>query len=190
MVTITNNRVRFGFGLIELMVSMSIITIVIGVVLTRHGAFNSAVLLRNQAYEIAFNIREAQQLAVSGGESSSSTGQKQRYGVAFSTANNGDINKNTWLLYKDNNNNGIYNTNIDTELKRVTIDKRFYLAGLKVPSNTNDTRVVFERPFYDAMFYVGNSLQAGPLEIIVSAVADPSKKRIVTVTTAGQITVQ
>ena len=47
-----------GFGLIELMVSISVMAIVSAIILVKQNSFNGAILLRSQTYEIALDVRE------------------------------------------------------------------------------------------------------------------------------------
>ena len=54
-----------GFTLIELLVSIAIIGIVTAIVLVKYSAFDSTVLLKGAAYEIALALREAQVKSVS-----------------------------------------------------------------------------------------------------------------------------
>lgn len=54
-----------GFTLIELLISMAIISIITGIVLVKYNSFDSTVLLKNQAYEIALLLRESQIKSVS-----------------------------------------------------------------------------------------------------------------------------
>ena len=56
---------RAGFTLVELLISIAIIGIITGIVLTKYGGFDSSVLLKSLAYEIALSLREAQIKSVS-----------------------------------------------------------------------------------------------------------------------------
>lgn len=196
MVSPQKNTPSLGFSLIELIVSISIVTIVTGIVIARHNAFNGAILLRNQAYEIAFVVHEAQQLAVSGQTSDLNSTQKQRYGVAFSTGTTGDINKQSILLYKDNNNNRLYDAATDDEIKTYRLDNRFEIARIMTGSSSgSNMRVVFERPFFDAKFYRDNlaAIQSGPARIIirpVNSTASNVPERVINISNSGQITVE
>lgn len=192
MVSLKKNIPSLGFGLIELIVSLSIVTIVTGIVVAKHNAFNGAILLRNQAYEIAFIIREAQQLAVSGQTADDLTEvQKQRYGVAFSLTTSGEVNKQAIVLYKDNNDNARYDAN-DEDQKTYRLDSRFEIVDLTT-SNTSrqNMRVVFERPLFDAKFYreSANQVERGTATIVIRPVGKDTPERIITVSSAGQVSV-
>ncbi len=72
---------KSGFTLTELLISCAIIALVSTIVLVKYGSFDSTVLLKSAAYEIALTLREAQVRSVSvsgeGGEFS------YPYGVTF-----------------------------------------------------------------------------------------------------------
>lgn len=131
-----------GFGLIELMVSISIMALVSAIIITRQSAFNGAVLLRNQAYEVAFALREAQLLAVSGGDDSS-----RMYGVAFDTAT---ANQRTYRIFRDANNNGALDSGEQIGLTG-QLDARFEIRGV-TPVVGTQMAVIFTRPNFDARF--------------------------------------
>jgi len=70
-----------GFTLIELLIAAAIIGIVSAIVLTKYSSFDSTVLLKSAAYEIALTLREAQIKSVS--VSRSTIGFDYPYGVSF-----------------------------------------------------------------------------------------------------------
>ena len=179
-----------GFGLIELMVSISIMALVSTVIVTRQSSFNGAVLLRNQAYEVAFALREAQQLAVSGADESART-----YGVAFDTA---VANQQTYRIFRDANNNARFDVGEQVGLTG-KLDPRFEVRALS-PQSGGLLTVVFTRPNFDARFCTGSSgcstpaqFAAGPgyidvarLNVATNGVGDV---RRVQVSATGQISV-
>jgi len=188
-------KFQHGFGLIELMVSITIITMVSGVVIARHNSFNGAVLLRNQAYEIAFALRETQLLAVSG----SSPDNTQQYGVYFS-----NLNKNAYIVFRDNNGDGTYTNTDDVQIGPIgVIDRRFEIRNIfynniiTVPSNgtVSNLSVSFRRPNFDALF----KQASGPYRNNGSAYIDIARKgvsgtgvgdvRRVEITSTGQVIV-
>ncbi len=149
------NTLQIGFGLIELMVSISIVVLVTSVILARHDSYNSAVLLRSQAYDIALKMREVQLQAVS------AVGQGDEYrnvtGLYFNTT----LNPNSYLVFVDGFGGGEKNFNYDLgeEIgKRENIDRRFELDQITLTGAGESTpqavSIIFERPNFDARFYV------------------------------------
>ncbi|MCK4386987.1 MAG: prepilin-type N-terminal cleavage/methylation domain-containing protein [Candidatus Pacebacteria bacterium] len=82
-----------GFSLVELLVTISILTVVSGVVLFNHARFNNNVLIENLSYEISLTIRQAQffgwQVKEAGG------GFGEGYGAHF------DSNSDEFLIFAD-----------------------------------------------------------------------------------------
>jgi prepilin-type N-terminal cleavage/methylation domain-containing protein len=81
------SRVRArGFTLIELLISVAIITVISAVVLVRFHSFDSALMLKNSAYEASTAVRQAQAYAVSVLKTASTGDDVYRYpyGVTFS----------------------------------------------------------------------------------------------------------
>ena len=174
-----------GFGLIELLVAISIMTLVSVAILTRHRAFDSAVVLRNQAYEVAFTIREAQNLAVSAAYSPDSTvagtQYHQRYGVRF------DLGEpQVYRLFRDNNGNGSYDNGEEYGAPGI-LDPRFSITALTNsadnPISGGVLEVMFERPNFDAIFSTSDEL----VKIVVST--ESGEERKIQVTRTGQISV-
>lgn len=159
-----------GFGLIEMMVSITIVTLVSAVIISRHNAFNGAVLLRNQAYEVAFAFREAQLLAVSGANPSPTVAQQ--YGIYFT-----NTNKNAYIIFRDNNADGRYGAG-DTQIGPVgIIDRRFEIRNIyfntttAVPQNgaQSNLSITFRRPNFDALFRRASGVyEGGPVYIDIA----------------------
>lgn len=63
MESISLNR---GFTLVELMVVLTIVTIITMVVLTSQSSFNKTLILANTSYDIALTLRSAQTYGISG----------------------------------------------------------------------------------------------------------------------------
>jgi len=179
-----------GFGLIELLVSISIITLVSAVIMTRQSAFNGAVLLRNQAYEVAFDLRQAQLLAVSGTDDGATNVVSQQYGVYFTTAS-----RNSYIIFHDKDGNGEYN-NGDVQIgKKGIIDSRFKIRGIldSVGTSQNPVSITFKRPNFDGLFKKNNSPITGPVYIDIAKVGDNNNGagdvRRIEITSTGQISV-
>ncbi len=169
-----------AFTLVELMVSISIMLLVMTVMLTRQSAFNGAVLLRNQAYEVAFTIRQAQLLAVSGKDTSVRT-----YGVYFNTAT-----PQEYVMFADTTGNGYS----DGEQIGLTgsLDSRFQVSAVANDGN-NPPRlsVMFERPNFDLVCAPGCSSGATiDIRRKGTSGSGAGEVRVVEVTKAGQISVK
>lgn len=189
-----------GFGLIELMVSVSIVALVSAVILSRNTSFNGAVLLRNQAFELAFAVRQAQLLAVSG--NTGLPGDTRRYGVYINTST---AEQGNYLIFQDNNtgNVGYYDSSEDTVIgTRGRLDGRFEIRGVTNLAGVSQTgggantgfSITFVRPNFDAKFKnQANANPAGPVYIDVAQLNKTGNTtgevRRVEVTSTGQVQV-
>ena len=179
-----------GFSLIELLVSISIIALISGIIITKNGAFNGAVLLRNQAYEVAFALREAQMMAVSGARV---TSNESRYGVYFDTS---VANRQTYQIFQDLNENGRWDSIENIGAVR-QLDKRFKIRTITRAGGTDGMMsITFTRPNFDAVFTnAGGTTRSGPVYIDVAQLAATAldtncgKVRRVEVTAPGLIAV-
>ncbi|MEK7461954.1 MAG: prepilin-type N-terminal cleavage/methylation domain-containing protein [Patescibacteria group bacterium] len=174
-----------GFGLIELMVSISIMMLVAAVILARQSAFNGAVLLQSQAYEIALTAREVQTNAVSASVLAGTA--RQMLGLYFDTSRN-----TTYRIFRDVQGNGSYDVSEEYGQQN-SLDSRFEIKAIRVGGTAqNSVSVMFERPDFDAKFYVGTSqVSAGLVEIDIGT-KDNSAVGVKTImiTATGQVTVQ
>jgi type II secretory pathway pseudopilin PulG len=177
-----------GFGLIELMVSISIMMLVSAVILARQSSFNGAVLLRSQVYDVALAVREVQLGAVSA-ESNGSGLFRSVDGVYFDTAND-----NAYKVFKDANSNYFYDA---TEQfgKQGVIDNRFQIRAIRANGSKTQLSVVFERPNFDARFFDTNGeIATSSVEIDIArrGVAGTTNDvmRTLEITKTGQITVR
>lgn len=186
---------HYGFSLIELMVSIAIITMVSSVVLVRNNSFNGAVLLRDQAYEVAFALKQAQLMAVSGTDVSGA--KTNQFGIYFDTAKSGE-----YITFRDDGASlGKYDAS-DVQIGLIGyLDKRFFIRAITNLDGTSvgDTKVsvTFKRPNFDAIAKRGNSNSALAKTIYID-IAQVGKVatdkttgavRRVQVTPAGQISV-
>jgi type II secretory pathway pseudopilin PulG len=182
-----------GFGLIELMVSISIMVLVTTIILAKQSSFNSAVLLRSQAYEIALAVREVQMGVVSAG--SDGTGAfRSVQGIYFDTGSNG-----TYRIFKDAGSPGNMRYDSSEEYgKQGFVDPRFEIRAIRAVGGTmagTGLSVVFVRPNFDAKFYDSSGqINASSVEIDVARKnitgTGPSVLRTVEITATGQISVK
>ena len=187
-----------GFGLVELMVSISIMTLVSTVILVKNRSFNNALLLRNQAYEIAFTLRQAQLMAVSGTKESSAI--NNIYGVHLNTS---AATNRQYLMFRDDQGGAHwYDAGSDQIIGTVDlIDSNYVISDITAANGTSlgsTLSVTFKRPNFDAIFRTASGVSyTGPVNLVItpkntngysSAAAIPSRR--VEITGTGQITVK
>lgn len=198
-----------GFTLIELLVSAAVITIVSGIVLVRFNTFDSTVLLKSLAYEVATTIREAQVYSVSVFNIVGGSQQTFRYpfGVSFTQGNT------NYVLFRYQNAspgarpyNDIAEADPDvaaivtsytlggsTEIYRVCV-KLTGVASESCQTSSGRLDISFRRPEFYAIFNASwlaanqqDSIEYAKVEF--RSTRNPSKRWIVEVKLLGQISV-
>jgi len=170
-----------GFSLIEVLITSAIIGIVTAIVVVRYGAFNSSVLLRNQAYEVALAIREAQVYSVSvRGEEGNF---RDAYGIHIE-----NLPTQQYILFVD----------ADEEVDTFTVDSRFEISEVclgtaSAPGCGKDSMTVtFKRPDFDAN--MRSSPAAGSLANRGAITLEPASRgsgtRTILIQSTGLISVE
>lgn len=186
-----------GFGLVELLVSVSIIVLITGVVLVRENSFNGAVALRNQAYNVAIEVREIQLSAVSA-EGSGADFRRVR-GIYFEDSAVSDRGRYIPFEESTASPNGFWNPGEETSTPQ-RLNNGYEIRDVRTvggdPVTSGTVSVIFVRPNFDARFFdsAGNELNASALEILVaregSTGTDVDVLRTIEITATGQIGVQ
>ena len=156
----TNTRLGAGFSILEVLITAAIIGIITAVVVIKYGSFNNVVLLKNQAYKAALDLREAQVYAVSvrgeGGQF------REDYGLYFAVNNPQQYTLflDQGELIEDGQNMAYYEEGEEVGSPSL-IDSRFQLKRICVnivsedndcPTEVDDISVTFKRPDFDAQF--------------------------------------
>ncbi len=157
--------------------------LVAAIILIRQDSFNGAVLLEGQAYEIALAAREVQQNAVSATALSGTT--RQMLGVYFDMNN-----RSTYRIFRENSQTVSYSA-AEEYGQQNSIDSRFELKAIRVNCSTESSvSIMFERPNFDANFYVGSSERlVESVEIDVGTKDTSAGVKTVIFSSAGQISV-
>ena len=177
-----------GFSLIELLIVLAIIALITAVVLARYKSFNSTLLLRNLAYEIALSIREAQTFGISvRGAGGAFT---RAYGMHFTPGT-------TYTLFRDEDDNGRFDTSADEIVSAYTIGQGNAVSDLCAGAvcGLAALDIIFKRPEPDALFSACTSptaCAAAPSadSVRVVVVSSGGNTRTVRVSPTGQIAVE
>jgi len=198
-----------GFTLIEMLISISIISLISGVVFFNFPRLNQDVLLNRAARELTLALREAQSRAVA--VSPLESGKfPSNYGISIQK-NNAEL-----VLFSDGADGSVENTKYDASgqpeecsgecVKKFTfthgiLPSQLIFAGVPCSTNPCTMNVLFYRP--DPRMSVsddsgcvsgdcGGSGVFGPFSIEVSQPnsAEGSNKRIIEVWLTGQISIR
>ncbi len=166
-----------AFTLIELMVCITIFVIMTALMLAKYGNFNQSVLLTNLAYDMALQLRTAQNYGLSvknvknsaGNDvvcnSASTAGQAFQcaYGIAFSSTSGTDFNKTTFILFADMNNDNAYDgSSVDQLISTYTLKRGATIGSLVICISSDCSQktlpdhlfVTFRRPDPTALITV------------------------------------
>lgn len=179
-----------GFSLVELLVSISILVIVMSIVFVRQGAFNSSVLLRGEAYELALQIREIQLNAVSVTNDSGFFRSVLGVHLDTSSTRNGFYN-----IFRDADADGFYDAGEEYGLQGV-LSRRFEIREIRAGGNAVDElSIVFVRPNFDARFFDSNgeiAVTSVEVDVAVRGATGTGNSvlRTLEITSTGQIAVK
>ena len=185
-----------GVTLVEIMVAISIFTIVTAVVLFNHTTFNANILVTNLAYEIALSIRQAQVYGLSvRQELGESESFNYAYGVYFSPSFN-----NKFYLYADKNNDKNFNpaegcTDPEDEcLEEFTLRNGVVIDEIKAGGVFADEylNILFQRPNPEAVIILDGDVVSPPQSdaTIVIKSERTNKEKTIRIDRTGQISVQ
>jgi prepilin-type N-terminal cleavage/methylation domain-containing protein len=182
-----------GFTLVELLVSIGIIGIVSSIVLVKYNTFDSTVLLKSLAYEIALSLREAQVRSVS--VSGTSGEFDYPFGISFSLGK-----QYVSFLHTGTDEYPVYGGVDTTDLRTFSIDRTMEIIALCIDVGSGEVcnagierlDVSFRRPKFTGLFHAeGSGESSSDIESATIKVgsATPGNVFAVKVTNLGQISV-
>lgn len=147
------NRSKEGFTLIELMVTVGIFVLMTSLLLAKYNNYYSGTIFKNQAYDIAITLRQAQSFGISVkvDVAPGSNSFDSAYGVRFPSAG-----VNNFSLYSFIRNGNSYSQNILQ--KEYRLKNGAYIERLDVSTDgsayslANSVNVIFQRPNPEAIF--------------------------------------
>lgn len=171
-----------GFSILEVLITAAIIGLITGLVTLRYGSFNNLILLKNQAFQIALELREMQARSLS--SVGDNNNFRDSYGIHFAMAT-----PEQYILFLDGDADGAYDSGEEIDTR--SLDSRFQLSQLCNGSNCsiNTLTVVFRRPNFNAVMR-SNSGSVSTGYIDLETKSDANGVRRVVVNAAGQIAVE
>ncbi len=185
--------VKRGFTVVELLVVMSIFTVITTLILVSSSKFNSDTAVKNLAYDIALIIRQAQVYGISAREFGVGSGSfNYRYGIHFNASN-----PDTIIMYADSNANNTYDGVLE-QVDVYTLKNGNTVSSLCVTPPSGPaicgptiTRVdlLFKRPNPDALIHANPQAGVYQSAEMTLRAANGTTQRIVVYST-GQISIQ
>jgi len=184
-----------GFSLVELVVVAGIITLLSMALITKQNKFDSTILLRGLAYEVALSIRQAQIYGLSIKESAQGSGNfGVGYGIHFSSAN-----QTSYILFADVNGNAVYDGESES-VEVFTVRRGYRIASACATLSSGAERcapgelvslsVAFKRPDPDSLIRSDIAGETYGSARIVILAPDGTSSRTVSVESTGQIAVE
>ena len=175
-----------GFTLVELLVSISIFTVITTMAVYNHSQFNGSVLLTNLAYEVGLSIHQAQFYGISVRQNAA-TAFDSGYGIHFDPAS-----PTSYILFEDKAGGVSHARDAgDLDLQVFAISKGNKINKVCVNGTCGQLAVdiTFLRPNPDAYFTQGGSgsLIGGKVDVCVKSPQGTARR--VTVESTGQISI-
>lgn len=168
-----------GFTIPELLVSIFIIVLMTALVLPSWHAGETVLALDRAAHKLAQDMRRATELAQRAQPLAPpltcAPGNISGYGMHISSGTPA-----SYTLYAECNGNQEYNAGVDAAFQTVTLESKIQITSA-TPSSFS---VFFVPPVPTITIQPGNLSQA---QVTLSVADDPSKSKVITITTKGII---
>lgn len=158
-----------GFSLIELLVTIAISTLIVLVVILRFSAYDNIVILKNETFNLALNIREAQLIAVGQSVATGVPGVEDEpvvhgFYVNFDPDNNPATPARDYHIFKDTSTGGYRVDKFDAGdlvIETETLEDRYEIRDICLNGTTacasagqvGQVSIGFVRPSYDPLFF-------------------------------------
>lgn len=179
-----------GFTLIEVLVIISIITVMTVALFSNYGKNNEMFALERSAQKLAQDIRRAQDMAMAGSTGTGGT-STYGYGLYFDKLNS----PNSYIIYEEKDDDGLdVNMAYDGESIDHTKESISLENGIKIctlintaPPSVDVLSVSFEPP--NPLTYIDGVPSGKTAVISLCITSDVSKTRTITINNAGMVQV-
>ncbi len=186
---------RRGFTIVEVLVTLTIFSVISGVVLVRYKDFSGGIVLSNLAYEIAITIRQAQVYGLSVKAAPPSSNFNFPYGVHFSNEL-----VNSFVLFADVNNNGYESGEVVETLTTrqgntiksfcAVTDSGVSKCNIGTPQLITSLDITFLRPDPDAKFKTNLAGDVYKEASVTVSSPGTERNKTISIKSTGQISVQ
>lgn len=164
-----------GFTIPELLVSVFIIILMTAIAVPSWRAGETTLALDRAAHKLSQDIRKATELAQRAQFFQCTTGSISGYGIYVSSGA-----PSSYTLYVECNGNQTYEPGTDAVFQAVTLESKIQITSA-TPSSFS---VLFVPPVPTITIQPGNPSQA---QVTLSVAGDPSRFKVITITTKGII---
>ena len=188
-------KLNRGMTYVELIVVLSIFSIMTSIILFNYGKFQTNVDIKILANDIASKIIEAQKSSISGQLNlSASLNWKPSYGIYFDTSS--VDNKKIFTYFADLNQNSLYDTSSCSGtgecLDRITITKGNFISEIRIngtdcPATVANLNVIFKRPDSSAIITSNPALSCSISYVQVTVSSPQSISSTIKVYPSGRI---
>ena len=175
--------IGWGFTLIEILVSISIISILTILVFSNYYSGRRQFALQRSAHKLTQDLRRAQEMAMSAKKSPLGNEPKTGYGVFF------EENEKEYKLYADIDSNEFFTSENDEIVETIKLEKGVHIKEINSNSSPKKISVNFKPPdpTVKIKFLVGGANEA---IITLSLVTDDSKTKTIKINKVGRIEIE
>lgn len=200
-----NKRFILGFTLVELLVSISIMSLISTVIIYNHQKFNDNLEITNLSYEVALALRQAQIYGVSTKEFKEGTTEEERFNTPYGIYFNVRTYPTSFIFFADKDKDGRYigsgatcvssagdvcleKTNIGKGNRILEICELDSANNWECDGNRLDTAfITFQRPEPDARLKVNGGVD--PIAVKICLVSPQDRIKEIVVYPTGQISI-
>lgn len=178
MVKTSKKNLSYGFTLLELVITMAIFTMMLGIALSNYRSFSINALFSNDAESVALSLREAQIYGLGSKGLPSDCGFECAYGVHFENG------ANHYVLFVDKDKDDSFDEGESLEKVPFSQEVTITNLGCGGADCSSSLDVIFKRPNPDAIIKDSVSASHSQAEISVTRGVKTATTKV---TRTGQI---
>ncbi len=178
------NQNQSGFTFVELLVVMAIIFLLSGALLLSAGSESQKLALRNEAFILAQNLREVEEMAMAAQAVDCDLGSANIFGVNFNKP--GSDWEKSYTIFADCNSTPNFYFDVNDEIiRQVSFDESVKICSITQPVVDNDLDILFQPP--EPVVHIDGITLDQEAIITLCLESDISQTRQVRINTVGRI---